>query len=113
MKKKDIEAIEHAKAIREYCHECNDCHSCVFRTGNISGNFIEDTCMFEDDSIPEDWELPIAKTYRQDFLEKFPNANFNADCICRIYVYPDSGKHPNCNNGKCKQCWNEAYIERV
>lgn len=113
MTKKDIEAIEHAKAIREYCHECNDCRSCVFRTGNISGNLIEDTCMFEDDSIPEDWELPIAKTYKQDFLEKFPSANFNADCICRIYVYPDSGKHPNCNNGKCEQCWNEAYIERV
>lgn len=111
MTKEDIEAIKYVKAIREYCHECNDCRSCVFRTGNISGNFIEDTCMFEDDRIPEDWELPIVKTYRQDFLEKFPNANFNADCICRIYVYPDSGKHPNCNNGECEQCWNEAYVK--
>ena len=113
MTKKDIEAIEHAKAIREYCHECNDCRSCVFRTGNISGNFIEDMCMFEDNRVPENWELPIVKTYKQDFLEKFPNANFNADCICRKYVYPNSGEPPNCNNDKCEQCWNKAYIERV
>lgn len=107
MTKKDIEAIEHAKAIREYCHECNDCHSCVFRTGNISGNFIEDTCMFEDDSIPEDWELPIVKTYKQDFLEKFPRANFETSNLCRKMIY---GEEHDCSRMTCEECWNEAYI---
>lgn len=111
MTKKDIEAIEHVEAIREYCYKCNDCRSCVFLTGNISGNFIEDTCMFEDDRIPEDWELPIVQTYKQDFLEKFPNAKFDATCICRNNVYPNAGKHPNCNAvGTCEKCWDEAYV---
>lgn len=112
MTKKDIEAIKHVEAIREYCHECNDCRSCVFRTGNISGNFIENACMFEDDKAPEDWDLPIVKTYKQDFLEKFPKTDFDADCICRKYLYPDSEKYSDCDGcGTCENCWNEAYVK--
>lgn len=107
MNKIDIEAVKHAKAIREYCHERNDCCSCVFRTGNISGNFIEDTCMFADDRIPEDWELPIVRTYKQDFLEKFPRANFETSNLCRKMIY--GGEH-DCCGVTCQECWNEAYI---
>lgn len=107
MTKKDIEAIEHAKAIREYCHECNDCHSCVFLAGNISGNFIEDMCMFEDNRVPENWELPIVKTYKQDFLEKFPGAKFGSSEICRRFIY---GEDLDYCGMTCEECWNETYI---
>ena len=68
---------------------------------------IEDTCMFEDDSIPEDWELPIVRTYKQDFLEKFPRANFEISNLCRKMIY---GEEHDCRRMTCEQCWNEAYI---
>lgn len=109
MTKRDIEAIKHVEAIREYCHECNECRSCVFRTENISENFIEDVCMFGDDRSPEDWEAPIVKTYKQDFLEKFPNANFESSNICRKMIY---GEEHDCCGTTCQECWNESYIEK-
>ena len=69
---------------------------------------LDDNCRF-----PADWNIPEVKTYKQDFLDKFPDADFNADCICRKYVYPNSGEHTNCNNDKCEKCWDKTYIEGV
>ena len=102
MDKRDIAVIESAKNIREYCGEHRHCAGCVF--------CIDGTSCILNNPFVDAWELPKLKTYKQDFLDKFPDADFNADCICRKYVYPNSGEHPNCNNDKCEQCWNEAYI---
>lgn len=63
--------------------------------------------MFEDDSIPEDWELPIVMTYKQDFLSKFPNAKFGNFEICRRSIY---GEELDCGGMTCEEYWNEAYI---
>ena len=101
MTREDIKVIKYAKAISEYCGKCgNNCP--LFDGGCL---LLDDNCRF-----PSDWNIPKVKTYKQDFLDKFPDADFNADCICRKYVYPNSGEHPNCNNDKCEQCWNETYI---
>ena len=63
--------------------------------------------MFADDRIPEDWELPIVRTYKQDFLEKFPRANFETSNLCRKMIY---GEEHDCCGVTCQECWNEAYI---
>ena len=54
----------------------------------------------------EEWakEHP-EKTYKDDFLEKFPNVRKSADGCptpCRKVVYGGMG----CNGYKCKDCWN-------
>ena len=103
--KTDIEVVKHAKSIMEYCKKHEMCKDCIFE---------EMECILTDTfRLPKHWILPEQKTYKQDFLEKFPDADFNADCICRKCVYPNSGEHPNCNNDKCEQCWNKTYIEGV
>lgn len=59
--------------------------------------------------IIEQWskENP-AKTYKDDFLEKFPNAVI-AENICRYHVYKTGG----CDGftGDCELCWNEPIEE--
>ena len=104
MTREDIKVIKYAKAISEYCGNKARCeNNCPLFDGGCL--LLDDNCRF-----PSDWNIPKVKTYKQDFLDKFPDADFNADCICRKYVYPNSGEHPNCNNDKCEQCWNETYI---
>ena len=103
MTKKDIEAIEHAKAIRNYC-DCQSCKECVFY-------LMDENCILDLNS-PNGWNVPTVKTYKQDFLEKFPKTDFDADCICRKYLYPDSEKYSDCDGcGTCENCWNEAYVK--
>lgn len=50
-------------------------------------------------------ENPV-KTYKMDFLEKFPNAPLEADGnpeACRALIY---GAYP-CSDRSCAECWNE------
>ncbi len=37
--------------------------------------------------IEADWNIPTVKTYKQDFLSKFPNAKFGNSEICRRFIY--------------------------
>lgn len=49
------------------------------------------------------------KTYKQDFLEKFPEATLSKTShplICRRMVYGGE-----CPFGDCNECWNEAMKE--
>ena len=52
MNKKDIEAIEHAKALMKYCKKHENCKDCIFDDGM--------DCMFNDAfRFPlKDWNLP-------------------------------------------------------
>lgn len=52
-------------------------------------------------------EHPI-KTYRQDFLEKFPNASLKSDgsyMVCKRRIYNGEGCSERYHG--CKNCWNE------
>ncbi len=52
------------------------------------------------------------KTYLQDFLEKFPNAQVNfgsASIICASYVYGDA---LTCK-GRCAECWNTVMPDEA
>ena len=51
------------------------------------------------------------KTYKEDFLEKFPEAHFDPEYICRLHIYPHSGTHPSCNDRNCELCWNKVFSE--
>lgn len=101
----DIEAIKNARAIMQYCCEHEKCAGCALRTGG-------GTCVLEK-SLAADWELPTVKTYKEDFLSKFPNANFETGNLCRKMIYRE--KHDCCEvtcRESCQECWNEAYIEK-
>lgn len=100
MTKKDIRVIESAKDIRKYCREHENCTGCALRAGNGS-------CILKN-SLAEDWNIPTVKTYKEDFLEKFPNANFETSNICRKMVY---GEEHDCSGVTCQECWNEAYVK--
>ena len=69
----------------------------------------------EAEAIIDKWcaEHP-QKTYMQDFLEKFPNADMsrgdNIPMVCRAHVY--GGVCPIYNdNVSCSGCWNEVMPE--
>lgn len=50
------------------------------------------------------------KTYKEDFLEKFPNAKFKDDgnpCTCRNNAY--GGEY--CCGMSCTDCWNEVMLD--
>lgn len=100
MTKRDIAVIESAKNIRKYCGEHVKCTGCALWADNC-------TCILEN-SLAADWELPELKTYKQDFLSKFPNANFESSNICRKMVY---GEEHDCRGKTCQECWNEAYVK--
>ncbi len=101
MTKREIKVIKCAKTISNYCDECDNCTGCIFRTDDLS-------CTL-DTSLPVGWELPVTKTYKQDFLEKFPNAHFETYEICRKMVY---GEIHDCCGKTCQECWDEVFIEK-
>lgn len=52
-------------------------------------------------------EHPV-KTYKRDFLEKFPNAALDEDEVLPICVYRLYGGEYCCSSDSdCKDCWNE------
>lgn len=101
MTKRDIRAVESAKDIKKYCGEHVKCTGCALWADGSA-------CVLED-SLAADWELPTVTTYKQDFLSKFPNANFETGNLCRKMVY---GEEHDCHGMTCQECWNEAYIEK-
>ena len=101
MTKRDVAVIESAKDIRKYCSEHEHCRDCIFYS---AGNL----CRFNLCN-PNMWELPKLKTYKEDFLEKFPNANFKSRNICRKMIY---GEEHDCRGMTCEGCWNEVFMEK-
>lgn len=83
---------------RSYCKELPDCDEqdrlCFnCKLAPICGSFVDE------------WTFP--KTYKEDFLEKFPNARTTKDnipIVCRENVY--GGILVVCCNN-CLECWNQ------
>lgn len=100
MKEEDIKTIEQANGVKEYCKNHTDCIGCVFAREN-------DCTMIN--SNPCDWELPPVKTYKEKFLEIFPNANI--EMICRADVFGDVCQriYDDTTETRCVDCWNEMY----
>ena len=93
------------------CKERGTCSGCPIDGHNLRCGCrdISKSELKEIIEIIEQWskENP-AKTYKDDFLEKFPNAVI-AENICRYHVYKTGG----CDRftGDCELCWNEPIEE--
>lgn len=87
--------------LQEYCKK-NSCKTCELCEGY-------NMCRY----APNDWNIPTPKTYKEDFLEKFPNAVIN-DCdtlaACRALIY-DGAVYCTNRELNCDKCWNEIMEE--
>ena len=101
MTERDISVIKSAKDIKKYCDARVKCTGCVMWSD-------DGECVLEN-GLAADWELPAVKTYKDDFLSKFPNANFETSNLCRKMIY---GEEHDCFGATCQECWNEPYIEK-
>lgn len=88
--------------LQEYCKNQVNCQSCELRENTQA------TCNFTTKD-PIHWNIQKPKTYKEDFLEKFPKADFEElieeSCVQTIY-----GTKQFCNY-KCEECWNEIMKE--
>ena len=85
------------------CHVCN---LSALKTGfNGSCSELENVDPDNAIAIVSEWsKAHPRKSYKDDFLEKFPNAKIEESDypICRVRVYGGS-----CNSVRCTDCWNE------
>lgn len=109
-----MDALEFLKCVKKICergfvdYSCEGCPLEKSETCVKSNSDMTENGMKEGIAIVEKWakEHP-RKTYKMDFLEKFPNAKLNV-FICKNSVYRNSDK---CSNICCKDCWNEEMEE--
>ena len=98
------------KDLKRMCYSYIDCESCLFGSSTSCPEGIPDNA----DEIVDNWlkEHP-AKTYMQDFFEKFPNAmkaTNGRPGFCRGFIY---GREPECPDGGCAECWNQEMKENA
>lgn len=105
--------------LHRMCNSMIDCKGCMLHSYNIECSFLEYLSKKEILEINEDiieWcKTHPPKSYKEDFLEKFPNAeigDYNTPVVCRKEIYGDC----NCNNQKqifeiCAECWNKPMKE--
>lgn len=101
------------------CKTCDDCRDCPLYTVSEENEYGGRNCNdfvvlhpTEASAIIDKWcaEHP-QKTYRQDFLEKFPKAKMGANgCppVCRKDIYGEIRCKYSCDN-----CWNEVMPEET
>ena len=101
MDSETLDAIHAAEVLKEFCGyvRCEDCPFCSLG---------ECSLMNEDCHFPADWNIPKVKTYKDDFLEQFPDASFESSILCRKIIY---GGERDCREKTCQECWNEVYSE--
>lgn len=98
------------KDLKRMCKSYDDCVDCPM-SDERNDCKMRVPCDIPDnaDEIVDKWvaEHP-AKTYAQDFFEKFPNArkvDNGRPCSCRKNIY---GDEQDCGQVGCYDCWNEV-----
>ena len=100
------------------CRANNDCEFCPMAKAKLAVDYECSTCAEMIADHPDEANAAILKwcaeqptkpkkTYKEDFLEKFPNAPLNqAGCPhgCVYHIYGDFGA---CR-ATCSNCWNEV-----
>lgn len=88
-----------------YKNECKHCPlTSPFGCNNLDG-------LLSSFKLVSEWaEAHPEKTYKMDFISKFPNVNscfFEDSCRCYIYGTPEVTDDEGCPIGieKCSQCW--------
>lgn len=97
--------------LKRMCKSFENCENCSLRYGCGTPASISDAA----DEVVEKWskEHP-KKTYREDFLKKFPNAPTDlSGCpnACLQDIYKGADYKCKDNNYLCIDCWNQAIKE--
>lgn len=105
----ESKSLEELADILEVVYALSEAHENIYnllaawdRKSKTRGGFLNKVFLIE---------VQDRKTYRQDFLEKFPNAEvYKVGCLkaCRDHVY---GTKSDCVGG-CEKCWNEPMEEK-
>lgn len=87
--------------LQEFCKRKVGCHECELSAAEIA------SCIFNEDA-PSGWAISKPKTYKEDFLEKFPNSVLALEvygelCVKNIYADADS----DFIGSDCEECWNQ------
>lgn len=99
------------KELKRMCDSYEECGDCP----------LNDTCCGDSvsalpdnaDEIVDKWvETHFAKTYVNDFFEKFPNARTYKEIptICFRDIHPELGDE--CYGKNCIECWNREIKEQ-
>lgn len=118
-KNTEMTALEYLKEKARMCDSAGDC-SCTgclihIRKGTMMCVDFQQKCPEQAISAVQQWskEHPI-KTIKDDFFEKFPNANKLCDGIPDVCAaklgYVSECTYQNCEDC-CKECWNRLLDE--
>ncbi len=84
--------------LQEFFKRKVGCHECELSAAEIA------SCIFNEDT-PSCWAISKPKTYKEDFLEKFPNSVLALEIygeLCVKYIY---ALKIDCAGSNCKKCW--------
>lgn len=95
--------------LKRMCKSFENCENCSLRYGCGTPASISDAA----DEVVEKWskEHP-KKTFRDDFLEKFPNAPVDSNKLpkaCLMDIYGDANAKCKDEDYGCNECWNQEY----
>lgn len=111
-----MDAVDFIKAEARMCkfHSCSDCPMDIENNGTEKGcDEIREFHPEKAVAIVEKWLAehpePHRKTYKDDFMEKFPNTKKDSKgdpASCRGHVYG-----MECPERSCEKCWNAPMPE--
>ena len=115
-----MDAVEYLKQKNRMTKSCTiACNTCPLAIENNHRNLVctnLERCYIEEAvEIVENWakEHP-AKTYKDVFLEKFPDAKIEKNGVpypCIIYLFGEKVRPRACGNCSCTYCWDREVEE--
>lgn len=103
---------DYARLKKTLCDTGNNCYGCplgIYNNGEkvICNQLITKYTDKANKIILEWCDENSQRTYKDDFLEKFPNIKMYSGfpIVCRNYIYSIEKK---CRDGNCVNCWNET-----
>lgn len=85
--------------LQEFCKRKVECYECELSDAEIA------SCIFNED-VPSGWAISKPKTYKEDFLEKFPNSVLALEVYGELCVRDIYALNIDCARSNCKKCWN-------
>ena len=107
--------------MRRYCKAHfvkRSCKTCIFYNDGYCrlirscfGEMNKDDIEFVNKTILEWCDIHPVKTYKDDFFEKFPNAETTSFGAPPVFINTIHGKIKKCNYEHCHDCWNSPMEE--
>lgn len=103
-------------------YQCGiDCHDCPLSgwnndaTDRMTCGEFEVLCPEQAISIVQQWsDENSQRTYLTEFLEHYPNAEFDKNGVPKIcpHLLGLKDSYDSCKGGDCAECWNQLLSER-